>query len=50
MKTKYSAKSIGVRIATMRKVKGMSKNDLAQAMQVSRPVIAQIEMGNRGID
>jgi transcriptional regulator with XRE-family HTH domain len=50
MKTKYSAKSIGVRIAKMRKAKGMSQNDLAQAIQVSRPVIAQIEMGKRGID
>jgi transcriptional regulator with XRE-family HTH domain len=50
MKTKYSAKSIGVRIAAMRKAKGMSQNDLAQAIQMSRPVIAQIEMGNRGID
>lgn len=50
MKTKYSAKLIGSRIAKLRKSKGMSQNDLAQAIQVSRPVIAQIEMGNRGID
>jgi transcriptional regulator with XRE-family HTH domain len=50
MKTKYSAKLIGSRIAKLRKAKGMSQNDLAQAIKVSRPVIAQIEMGNRGID
>lgn len=50
MKTKYSAKLIGSRIAKLRKAKAMSQNDLAQAINVSRPAIAQIEMGNRGID
>ena len=50
MKTKYSAKSIGRRISILRKGKGMSQQDLAGTIKVSRPAIAQIELGNRGID
>lgn len=41
---------IGHRIATLRKKKGLSQEDLAKSIEISRPVLAQIELGNRSLD
>lgn len=41
---------IGQRIATLRKLKGFSQEELANCINVSRPSLAQIELGNRGLD
>ena len=43
-------KEIGQRIAAYRKVKGYSQEDLAGLIKMSRPSLAQIELGNRNID
>jgi transcriptional regulator with XRE-family HTH domain len=43
-------KTIGERIALLRKNKGMSQEDLARRINMSRPSFAQIELGNRRID
>ncbi len=45
-----SPKQIGRRIAELRKLKGLSQEDLAKRVQISRPSLAQIELGNRHID
>ncbi len=50
MNVKLSQKKIGQRIAELRKMKGLSQEDLANNVQVSRPSLAQIELGNRGLD
>ena len=50
MKTKQSQKELGQRISQLRKRKGLSQEDLALRIQMSRPSLAQIELGNRGID
>ena len=50
MKTKQSQKELGQRISQLRKRKGLSQEDLALRVQMSRPSLAQIELGNRGID
>lgn len=47
---KLSQKQIGQRIAELRKMKGLSQEDLAISVQISRPSLTQIELGNRGID
>lgn len=41
---------VGQRIAHLRKMKGFSQEDLAKKVNISRPSVAQIELGNRGID
>ena len=43
-------KQIGQRIVGLRKKKGMSQEDLAKSLKISRSSIAQIELGNRSID
>lgn len=43
-------KQIGQRISELRKRKGMSQEDLAGLIHLSRPSLAQIELGNRNID
>jgi transcriptional regulator with XRE-family HTH domain len=43
-------KKIGQRIAELRKKKGLSQDDLAKRIAISRPSLAQIELGNRSID
>jgi len=43
-------KQIGQRIVGLRKKKGLSQEDLAKSLKVSRSSIAQIELGNRNID
>ena len=50
MKINISQKEIGNRIAKLRKIKGISQKDLAKSIEISRPSLAQIEMGNRSID
>jgi transcriptional regulator with XRE-family HTH domain len=50
MKAKLSQKQIGQRIAELRKLKGLSQEDLAKKVKLSRPSLAQIELGNRSVD
>jgi transcriptional regulator with XRE-family HTH domain len=47
---RLSQKQIGRRIAELRKFKGISQEDLARSIKISRPSLAQIELGNRGIN
>ena len=41
---------MGQRIMELRKIKGLSQEDLAKSIGISRPSLAQIELGNRFID
>lgn len=50
MNSKLSQKQIGQRIAELRKAKGLSQGDLAKSVKISRPSLAQIELGNRTVD
>jgi len=50
MDMQLSQKDIGIRIAEFRKIKGFSQEDLAKHVKLSRSSLAQIELGNRGID
>jgi transcriptional regulator with XRE-family HTH domain len=47
---KLSQKQIGQRITELRKMKGLSQEDLAKSVKISRPSLAQIELGNRSVD
>lgn len=47
---KLSQKQIGQRISELRKMKGLSQEDLAKSVKISRPSLAQIELGNRTVD
>ncbi|MBX7095788.1 MAG: DUF4065 domain-containing protein [Flavobacteriales bacterium] len=50
MSIKLSRKEIGKRITELRKMKGWSQEDLAKSVKISRPSLAQIELGNRSVD
>ena len=50
MAIKLSHKGIGQKITELRRLKGLSQSDLAKSVSISRPSLAQIELGNRGID
>jgi transcriptional regulator with XRE-family HTH domain len=50
MESKLTQKQIGQRITASRKAKGLSQEDLAKHVKMSRPSLAQIELGNRSID
>jgi transcriptional regulator with XRE-family HTH domain len=50
MNIKLSQKQIGQRITELRKMKGLSQEDLARSVKISRPSLAQIELGNRSVD
>jgi transcriptional regulator with XRE-family HTH domain len=50
MSIKLSQKQIGQRIIKLRKLKGLSQEDLAKSIKISRPSLAQIELGNRSVD
>lgn len=50
MSTKLSQTQIGQRVAALRKRKGLSQEELAKNLSMSRPSLAQIELGNRGVD
>lgn len=45
-----SQKQIGQRLTEIRKKKGLSQEDLAKSIKMSRPSLAQIELGNRSLD
>ena len=49
MKANLSQKQIGRRIVNLRKIKGLSQEDLARSINVSRSSLAQMELGNRSI-
>lgn len=42
-------KEIGKRISTLRKSKGYSQDELAKILDISRPSLTQIELGNRNL-
>ena len=44
-----SQKQIGQRITNLRKMKGLSQEDLAKSIDLSRSSLAQIELGNRSV-
>jgi transcriptional regulator with XRE-family HTH domain len=50
MNIKLSQKQIGQRITDLRKMKGLSQEDLAKSVKISRPSLTQIELGNRSVD
>ncbi len=50
MNIKLSQKQIGQRITELRKMKGLSQENLAKSVKISRPSLAQIELGNRGVN
>jgi len=50
MNIKLSQKQIGQRIAELRRMKGFSQEDLAKSVKISRPSLAQMELGNRNVD
>jgi transcriptional regulator with XRE-family HTH domain len=50
MNIKLSQKQIGQRITELRKMKGLSQEDLAKSVKISRSSLAQIELGNRSVD
>jgi transcriptional regulator with XRE-family HTH domain len=50
MNMKLTWKQLGKRITALRKAKGLSQEDLAKLIELSRPSLAQIELGNRSID
>ena len=50
MSIKLSKKKIGQRIAELRKMRGLSQEELAKKVNISRPSLAQIELGNRSVD
>ena len=50
MSIKLSQKQIGQRIAELRKMKGLSQEDLSKSVKISRPSLTQIENGNRNVD
>jgi transcriptional regulator with XRE-family HTH domain len=49
MNIKLSQKQIGQRITELRKMKGLSQEELAKSVKISRPSLAQIELGNRSV-
>jgi len=50
MNKELSQKQVGQRIAALRKMKGLSQDNLAKRVQISRPSLTQIELGNRSVD
>lgn len=49
MNEKVSKKLVGERIAELRKKKDLSQDELAKKVKISRPSLAQIELGNRSV-
>jgi len=49
MRYELSKKEIGERIAKLRLKKSFSQEDLAKSITISRPSLAQIELGNRSV-
>jgi len=50
MNQQLSQKEIGRRISELRQFKGLSQDDLANEIELSRPSLAQIELGNRKLN
>jgi len=50
MSIKLTQKQIGQRLTGLRKKKGLSQEDLANRVKISRSSLAQIELGNRSVD
>jgi transcriptional regulator with XRE-family HTH domain len=50
MNANLTQKQIGHRLSELRKLKGLSQEDLARKVKISRPSLAQIELGNRSVD
>jgi transcriptional regulator with XRE-family HTH domain len=50
MKATLTQKQIGQRLMDLRKSKGLSQEDLARLVNISRPSLTQIELGNRSVD
>ena len=50
MNTLLTQQNIGQRLSALRKLKGLSQEELAKIMNISRSSLAQIELGNRGVD
>ena len=50
MKVELSQSQIGQRIAGLRKSKGLSQEDLAKSVNISRSSLTQIELGNRSLN
>lgn len=50
MNIKLTQKQIGRRIAELRKTKGLSQEELAKSVMISRPSLAQMELGNRSLN
>ncbi len=44
-----SKNELGVRISELRKIKGYSQDELAKLLDISRPSLTQIELGNRNV-
>jgi len=49
VETAISQKQIGQRLSRLRKLKGLSQQNLAKSINVSRPSLTQIEIGNRSV-
>lgn len=50
MKKALTQKQLGQRLVDLRKMKGLSQEEVAKLIGISRPSLAQIELGNRSID
>ena len=50
MQDYLTKKDIGFRVTELRKRKGLSQEDLAKRVHISRSSLTQIELGNRGVD
>jgi transcriptional regulator with XRE-family HTH domain len=50
MQDYLTRKDIGFRVTELRKKKGLSQEDLAKRVHISRSSLTQIELGNRGVD
>lgn len=50
MNAGLSQQQIGKRLAELRKLKGLSQDELAKVVNISRPSMVQIELGNRSVD
>jgi transcriptional regulator with XRE-family HTH domain len=50
MNLKLTQKVLGQRITALRKARGLSQEDLSKLIELSRPSLAQIELGNRSIN
>ena len=50
MQTNMNQSDMGQRIAALRKDKGLTQEDVAKAIGISRTALTQIELGNRNVD